>query len=93
MQIRDSRPRHFFWCDNVIIDRYARQIGPYALAVSANRLYGFERFILQSVQGDSVKATFEREGQPDALLSTSPSATHVAMSSVFVTVGVHHLSA
>jgi hypothetical protein len=33
MQIRDSRPRNFFWCDNVIIDQYARQIGPYALAV------------------------------------------------------------
>jgi hypothetical protein len=33
MQIRDSRPRNFFWCDNVIIDDYARRLGPYALAV------------------------------------------------------------
>jgi hypothetical protein len=33
MQIRDSRPRQFFWCDNVIIDHYARRLGPYALAV------------------------------------------------------------
>jgi hypothetical protein len=33
MQIRDARPRHFFWCDNVIIDHYASRLGPYALAV------------------------------------------------------------
>jgi hypothetical protein len=32
-QIRDIRQRHFFWCDNIIIDTYARRLGPYALAV------------------------------------------------------------
>jgi hypothetical protein len=31
--------------------------------VSANRLYGFEQFILQSVQSGHVKVTFEREGR------------------------------
>jgi hypothetical protein len=30
--------------------------------VSADRLYGFERFILQSVQSGHAKMTFEREG-------------------------------
>src|SRR5262245_53618141 len=36
--------------------------------VSANLLYGFEQFILQSVQSGHVKVTFEREGQHDPLL-------------------------
>jgi hypothetical protein len=39
--------------------------------VSANRLYGFERFILQSVRSPHVKATFERKGQLDPLLRRS----------------------
>ncbi len=30
-------------------------------AVSANRLYGFERFILQNVQGSHMKMTFLKE--------------------------------
>jgi hypothetical protein len=30
--------------------------------VSADRLYGFERFILQSLQSNDIKAAFEREG-------------------------------
>lgn len=29
----DGRRRHFFMCDNVIIDQYACELGPYALAV------------------------------------------------------------
>jgi hypothetical protein len=33
MRLRDARPRNFFWCDNIIIDQYARHLGPYALAV------------------------------------------------------------
>ena len=33
--------------------------------VSADCLYGFERFILQSLQRGHVKMTFEREGQRD----------------------------
>jgi hypothetical protein len=32
-------------------------------AVSANRLYGFERFILQRAQNGHAKVTFEREGR------------------------------
>ena len=32
-QVRDMRHRDFFWCDNVIIDRYGRKLGPYGLAV------------------------------------------------------------
>jgi Helix-turn-helix domain len=33
LRIRDIRARPFFWCDNTIIDQYARLLGPYALAV------------------------------------------------------------
>jgi hypothetical protein len=33
MQVRDGRPKNFFWCDNIVIDKYARQLGPYALSV------------------------------------------------------------
>jgi hypothetical protein len=33
------------------------------VGVSANLLYGFERFILQSVRSGHVKLTFEREGR------------------------------
>jgi Helix-turn-helix domain len=32
-QVHDRRKQNFFMCDNVIIDQYARQLGPYALAV------------------------------------------------------------
>jgi hypothetical protein len=39
--------------------------------VSVNRLYGFEQFILQSIQSGYGKVTFEREGQPDPLLRRS----------------------
>jgi hypothetical protein len=37
--------------------------------VSANLLYGFEQFILQSVQSGLIKVTFEREGQYNPFLS------------------------
>jgi DNA-binding transcriptional MocR family regulator len=33
VQVRDLRRRDYFTCDNVIIDKYARKLGPYALSV------------------------------------------------------------
>jgi hypothetical protein len=46
--------------------------------VSANLLYGFERFILQSVQSDHVKVTFSGEGHvPHLLLACSSSHSGV----------------
>jgi hypothetical protein len=37
--------------------------------VSVNRLYGCERFILQSIQSGHVNVTFEREGHVDGFVS------------------------
>jgi hypothetical protein len=51
------------------IDRKSSAHG--GIEVSANLLYGFEQFNLQSVQSGHVKMTFEREGQHDPLLRRS----------------------
>jgi hypothetical protein len=61
-------PRHGVPVANPFWPAVGTPAGAWGVAVSADRLYGFERFILQSVQSGHVKMTFERKGQRDPLL-------------------------